>query len=180
MNQPSKQQIALTAIAQLQGGETLYLDAGTTTGAMIALLGQVTPAPLVVTNSVHHASQLADLMVPVVVIGGQVKLSTNATVGMTAAEQLGQLAFDVSFIGADAIDLTAGITTPDLEEAAIKRLVIAHSRHAFVLADASKFNQRAFAKVADLEEVTIITEPNSATELASYQTKTQLKIGDQS
>lgn len=180
LNQPSKQQIALTAIAQLQGGETLYLDAGTTTGAMIALLGQVTPAPLVVTNSVHHASQLADLMVPVGVIGGQVKLSTNATVGMTAAEQLGQLAFDVSFIGADAIDLTAGITTPDLEEAAIKRLVIAHSRHAFVLADASKFNQRAFAKVADLEEVTIITEPNSATELASYQTKTQLKIGDQS
>ncbi|MCT2910639.1 DeoR/GlpR family DNA-binding transcription regulator, partial [Weissella confusa] len=65
MNLSAKQVIARTAMRELHGGETIYLDAGSTTGAMIALLGNLQPAPQVVTNSVHHASQLADLMVPV-------------------------------------------------------------------------------------------------------------------
>ncbi len=164
---------------ELHGGETIYLDAGSTTGAMIALLGNLQPAPQVVTNSVHHASQLADLMVPVIIIGGQVKLSTNATIGATAAEQLGQLAFDVSFLGADAVNTDMGIMTPDLEEATIKKLVINRSNKVFVLADNSKFDRVAFAKVSDLADITLITDKSLAS-ASAYQAKTDIIVGGES
>ena len=176
MNLSAKQVIARTAMRELHGGETIYLDAGSTTGAMIALLGNLQPAPQVVTNSVHHASQLADLMVPVIIIGGQVKLSTNATIGVTAAEQLGQLAFDVS---ADAVNTDMGIMTPDLEEATIKKLVINRSNKVFVLADNSKFDRVAFAKVSDLADITLITDKSLASAPA-YQAKTDIIVGGES
>lgn len=179
MNLSAKQVIARTAMRELHGGETIYLDAGSTTGAMIALLGNLQPAPQVVTNSVHHASQLADLMVPVIIIGGQVKLSTNATIGVTAAEQLGQLALDVSFLGADAVNTDMGIMTPDLEEATIKKLVINRSNKVFVLADNSKFDRVAFAKVSDLADITLITDKSLASAPA-YQAKTDIIVGGES
>lgn len=141
---------------ELHGGETIYLDAGSTTGAMIAL-GNLQPAPQVVTNSVHHASRVISRF-----DGASdyhwcriAKLSTNATIGATAAEQLGQLAFDVSFLGADAVNADMGIMTPDLEEATIKKLVINRSNKVFVLADNSKFDRVAFAKVSDLADITL-------------------------
>ena len=48
-------------------------------------------------------------------------------------------------------------TTPDMEEAVIKRTVIANAQKAYVLADASKLGQVTYAKVAEVEKVTIIT-----------------------
>jgi len=153
-----KRTIAKTAVHQLHGGEIIYLDAGTTTSKLIPFLGQLKPAPTVITNSVHHAAQLADLMVPVIVIGGQVKLTTNATIGAAAVEQINRLSFDVCFVGINSIDQQAGITTPDLEEAAIKRAVLHQSNQRYIVADSSKFGQTSFAKVADLDNVTIITD----------------------
>ena len=44
-----------------------------------------------------------------------------------------------------------------MEEAVIKRTVIANVQKAYVLADASKLGQVTYAKVAEVEKVTIIT-----------------------
>ena len=110
----------------------------------------------VVTNSIHHAVKLIDLGISTRIIGGKVKHSTDASIGSTALEQIRQLNFDCAFIGANGVDANY-FTTPDMEEAVIKRTVIANAQKAYVLADASKLGQITYAKVAEVEKVTIIT-----------------------
>ena len=94
----------------------------------------------VVTNSIHHAVKLVDLGISTRIIGGKVKHSTDASIGSTALEQIRQLNFDCAFIGANGVDANY-FTTPDMEEAVIKRTVIANAQKAYVLADASKLGQ---------------------------------------
>jgi len=155
--QADKQKIAKRAVQQLQGGETIFLDAGSTTGEVIAYLADKKPAITVVTNSVHHAANLSDLMIPVLIIGGQVKQTTDAVIGAAAVEQIKNMVFDVSFVGADGISVEFGLTTPDLEEAAVKRAVVERSHVSYVLADASKIGVASFAKAVTLEEVVLVT-----------------------
>ncbi|MEX0381042.1 DeoR/GlpR family DNA-binding transcription regulator [Leuconostoc sp. MS02] len=155
--QADKQIIAQRAAQQLHGGETVFLDAGSTTGEVIAYLADKKPEITVVTNSVHHAASLSDLMIPVLIIGGQVKQTTDAVIGAAAVEQIKNMVFDVSFVGADGISVVFGLTTPDLEEAAVKRAVVERSHVSYVLADASKIGIAAFAKAVALKEVVLVT-----------------------
>ncbi|MCT3074691.1 DeoR/GlpR transcriptional regulator [Leuconostoc citreum] len=155
--QATKQKIAQRAAQQLQGGEIIFLDAGTTTGELIPYLADKKPAVTVVTNSVHHAAQLSDLMIPVMIIGGQVKQTTDAVIGAAAVNQINHMVFNVSFVGADGLSVEFGLTTPDLEEAAIKKAVVERSQVSYVLADNSKIETAAFAKAVDLERVVLVT-----------------------
>ena len=167
--QADKQAIAKRAAAQLKGGEMIFLDAGTTTGELIAYLAGIKPAVTVVTNSVHHAAQLSDLMIPVMIIGGQVKQTTDAVIGAAAVNQINHLVFQTSFIGADSLSVEFGLTTPDLEEAAIKQAVVARSKTSYVLADASKLATASFAKAVDLSQVTLITTRLTAAQSQSLR-----------
>ncbi|WP_100666089.1 DeoR/GlpR family DNA-binding transcription regulator [Leuconostoc citreum] len=155
--QATKQKIAQRAAQQLQGGEIIFLDAGTTTGELIPYLADKKPAVTVVTNSVHHAAQLSDLMIPVMIIGGQVKQTTDAVIGAAAVNQINHMVFNVSFVGADGLSVEFGLTTPDLEEAAIKKAVVERSQVSYVLADNSKIGTAAFAKAVDLKRVVLVT-----------------------
>ena len=155
--QATKQKIAQRAAQQLQGGEIIFLDAGTTTGELIPYLADKKPAVTVVTNSVHHAAQLSDLMIPVMIIGGQVKQTNDAVIGAAAVNQINHMVFNVSFVGADGLSVEFGLTTPDLEEAAIKKAVVERSQVSYVLADNSKIGTAAFAKAVDLERVVLVT-----------------------
>ena len=142
------------SIGHVKEGDVVFLEASTTNELLIPHLSnrQVT----VVTNSIHHAVKLVDLGISTRIIGGKVKHSTDASIGSTALEQIRQLNFDCAFIGANGVDANY-FTTPDMEEAVIKRTVIANAQKAYVLADASKLGQVTYAKVAEVEKVTIIT-----------------------
>ena len=125
------------------------------------------------TNSIHHAAALVDKGIKTIIIGGRVKLSTDASVGQMAVEQVNQLNLDKAFIGMNGID-NDFLTTPDLDEAAIKRAVIANSQQTFVLADASKLGQKAFVKVDTVDKVAIITEKCETAVLQELQKKTRV------
>ena len=127
----------------------------------------------VVTNSIHHAVKLVDLGVSTRIVGGKVKHSTDASIGSTAQEQIRQLNFDCAFIGANGVDANY-FTTPDMEEAVIKRTVIANAQKAYVLADASKLGQVTYAKVAEVEKVTIITNASEEGLLKELKEKTRV------
>lgn len=155
-NVQEKQKIARFATSLINDEEVIYLDAGSTTLEMIPFLKgkRIT----VVTNSVKHAASLVDLQVSTIIIGGQVKISTNAVLGASALTQLSDFHFNKAFMGMNGVHLERGFTTPDPEEAALKRLAINHSEESFVLLDHTKFNKQAFVSVASLEKATIITE----------------------
>ena len=104
------------------------------------------------TNSIHHASKLVERNIPTLIVGGNVKLSTDASIGGVALNQIGQLNFDKAFIGMNGID-DGFYTTPDMEEGAVKRAILENAKQTYVLADSSKLGQISFVKVAPLVDV---------------------------
>jgi DeoR family fructose operon transcriptional repressor len=84
--------------------------------------------------------------------------------------------FDKCFIGVNGIHIDYGYTTPDPEEALIKQTAMKLSRQAFILADHSKLNESTFAKIADLQEATIIIDEIDEELLALYEAKTTVEV----
>jgi DeoR family fructose operon transcriptional repressor len=123
-NVQEKRKIAQSAIQLITEGDTIYLDAGTTTGTMIPLLNQSKFPLTVVTNSVTHASKLIADHLTVHILGGLVKKTTDSVTGGNTLTQLSNYRFNIAFLGANAFDPSVGAMTPDSEEAAVKALAV--------------------------------------------------------
>lgn len=104
-----------------------------------------------------HVEELLKHGIKTLMVGGQVKPTTMATVGANALETLRRYCFDRAFIGMNGIDVKYGLTTPDEQEALIKETAMKLSNHKYVLVDQSKFNQIYFARVPILDGLSIIT-----------------------
>lgn len=151
----AKSAIARAAANLLQPGDLIFLDAGTTTAALIPLLKDKDIT--VITSGVDNASLLADYGVQTLMLGGTLKPLTKAVIGAVAAQALARYRFDWAFVGANGVAVTAGVTTPDPEEAATKRMALGQAAHGVILADASKFNATSFAQIAPLATYSLIT-----------------------
>lgn len=172
-NVQEKQQIARLSADLIEPDDVIYLDAGSTTLEMIPFLQGKNVT--VVTNSVKHAANLVDLQIPTIILGGQVKLSTNAVLGSSSVEQLSAFHFNKAFMGMNGAHLVQGFTTPDPEEAALKRIAMRQSEEAFVLIDQTKFNKLSFTSVAPLAAATIVTERCPLEFVADYRDLTTIK-----
>lgn len=150
-NVQEKRTIAQKAVSKLVDDDVIFMDAGTTVAMMVDFLTDSAKIT-VVTNSVHTASMLMDKHIKTIIIGGAIKPTTDAVTGNFAVQQLMSFNFNKAFIGANGISRDGGITTPDVEEATIKRLVLQQAKEKFVLADASKLGKIYFAKIAEFDD----------------------------
>lgn len=173
INASEKQKIASYAASLVNEGDCLFLDAGSTTYAMIPYLNQ--KDIIVVTNGLNHLDLLSDHQIQTYVLGGLVKHRTRAVVGTGAMHTLNQYRFDKCFVGTNGIHLEVGYTTPDPEEAAIKHAVLHHSRQRYILSDHTKFEKVAFSRFAELGEAEIITDDYDLN-LDDYNEKTNIKV----
>ncbi|MDO7907702.1 DeoR/GlpR family DNA-binding transcription regulator [Paenibacillus sp. JX-17] len=155
-NVQEKALIARLAAGQLKDGECIYLDAGTTTLAMISFIEAKDIT--VVTNGLSHVEALVSKQIRSYLLGGMMKTHTKAVIGSIALQNIENFRFDKCFLGTNGVDPSMGYTTPDPEEAIIKRRAHELSGQTFVLADASKFGEVTFAKLFELEEAVLITD----------------------
>ena len=153
-NLQEKKLIAQKATSLIKEKDVIFVDAGSTTAFLIKELER--KDIIVVTNSIHHAVQLVDKQIPTVIIGGGVKMTTDASIGGVALNQINQLHFDRAFIGMNGVD-DGYYTTPDMEEGAVKRAILENAKQTYVLADSSKIGQSCFAKVAPIKRAIVIT-----------------------
>lgn len=141
----AKAAIARAALTLVPTEGLVFLDAGTTCGALARLLvdsgehreggGILTVA----TRGLETAVTLADAEhIDVIVLGGRLRRLSHGLVGPLAGLALERLAFDVAFLGADVVDPARGVGEPTLEETSVKELVAARSGRTVVLADAAK------------------------------------------
>lgn len=140
-------------------GATVLLDAGTTT-ARIAAHVPTDRNLVVVTNSVPVAARLAPLpSVSLHLLGGRVRGITQAAVGEQPLRALDEMRVDVAFIGTNAISVRHGLSTPDGEEAAVKRAMVRCANYVVVAADSSKVGREEFVSFAPLSAVdTLLTD----------------------
>ena len=161
-----KAAIAEYAASLVENGDFVFIDAGTTTEKMIDHLPQRDVS--FVTNGFIHAKKLAQRGFKVYITGGEIKASTEAIVGAECVLTLRNYNFTKCFMGTNGISLTAGFTTPDVNEARVKAAAIESSRKAFVLADHSKFDEISSATFAQLNKASIITDTLANRKFAAY------------
>ena len=163
---PQKDRIARAAVDLLPGaGGSIGLDAGTTTGRLARLLPSDRPL-VVVTHAVPVAAGLAGLpCVDLHLVGGHVRGATQAAVGASTVRALADVRVDVAFLGANALVPEHGLTTPDADEADVKRALVAAGRQVVVLADSSKLGAEhlhRFARTADVDVLVTDDEVDEA------------------
>ncbi len=154
-----KERIAKAAVDELPDEGTVLLDSGSTT----QLLAEYLPHDrelTVVTNSIAIANIVARReSISLFVVGGRVRGRTLAAVGEWATNALRGIHVDVAFVGTNGITPDHGLTTPDQDEALVKRTMVAAARRVVVVCDHSKFGTDHFAHVAPLDAVdTVITD----------------------
>ena len=156
LNREEKKRIAEYAASLIEPGDFVYLDAGTTTAYMLDFIGET--AATFVTNAVAHAQRLSREGRKVILIGGEFKASTEAVIGAQAMRMLEGYHFTKGFFGANGVSKKSGCTTPDSNEALVKRIAVEQCEKAYVLCDSSKFDSVSSVTFAPFEGVTCITE----------------------
>jgi DeoR family fructose operon transcriptional repressor len=143
-----------------RGGGSVLLDAGTTTMRIAAHI-PTDRELVVVTNSVPIAARLATVpSVSLQLLGGRVRGVTQAAVGEQTLRVLDTLRVDIAFLGTNALSVRHGLSTPDSDEAAVKRAMVRAANYVVVAADSSKIGREEFVSFAPISCVdTLITDP---------------------
>lgn len=174
-NLMEKDQVAKIAASFVQEGDSIYLDAGTTTFQMIPYLKDKNV--VVVTNGLTLVDSLNAHGITTYLTGGMMKASTGALVGAQTIQSLNNYRFNLCFLGVNGFHPDFGFTTPDPEEAAVKRLASSLARDSYVLADYSKAGKVSFAKIMDMDDAFLIVDRLPADLLEVLEKKTTVKVG---
>lgn len=155
-----KERIGARAAAEVEDGETVYIDSGSTCTAM---LKHLLDRPVTIyTTSAGACAQSVGAAAKVVVIGGMFNPVTSSFTGPLTESILTDLYFEKAFLGINSLDDERGVMSPGFAEAAKKRIVRVNSNKVYVLCDSSKFHGFSNVKVFDLDGLTIISDKNDA------------------
>ncbi len=156
MMSSEKTAIARYASELISDNDFVYIDSGTTTLRLVDFIENKNAT--YITNGITHARKLIQKGLNAYIIGGKIKALTEAIVGAEGVSNISEFNFSKAFMGTNGIDLGTGFTTPDIEEAIIKRAAIERSSTAFVLADRSKFRRVFPVTFSKLDRCCIITD----------------------
>ncbi|MEH2475514.1 DeoR family fructose operon transcriptional repressor [Nitrobacteraceae bacterium AZCC 2161] len=135
-----KQAIARAAIDLIADGDTLILDAGSTVVAFGRLLQQ--RRLRIITNNLALLPFLAKApAIELIVLGGALRTTSMSTMGPLAHEALRRMTANRAIMSADGVVNGRGLCEADLEQVALKSLMMEQSKEVIVLADASKLGR---------------------------------------
>lgn len=138
----SKSRLAQAVATLIRPGMLIFIDAGSTNLGIAAALPEV--ALTVVTNAPAIAAALVDrAQVELIVVGGRVDRRAGASLGAGALRDIEMLRPDLFCLGACGVDVAAGITAFQYEEALFKRRVADASQAVLVAATGDKLGTAA-------------------------------------
>lgn len=176
-NREEKQAIARAAAELIQNGDTLFLNAGTTTRE-VALALRNHRNLNVVTNSLAVATELSGLPTfRVILLGGELNTQYAFTCGGDAQEQLEKYQADYAILSLDGVSPERGITTYHADEAIIDRLMVERASKTLVAADHTKLGRAGFSLICPLEQVhTLVTDSGCDPSQAELIRKTGVRV----
>ncbi|ASP20025.1 glucitol operon repressor [Antarctobacter heliothermus] len=157
-----KKRIGAAAALRVRDGDTIILDSGSTTLAMASALPHTLTDVVVLTNCLDIALTLQDHPgVAVIVTGGLLRKSSGRDVWHTLVPPLATLLLkevnaDTAYLSCTGIDVNAGFTNGNWEEAELKKVMIAAARKVVFLADHAKVGHIGSARIASLSQASAL------------------------
>ena len=168
-NKEEKECIAKKARAQIEDGDTILLDSGTTALDLAELLKDI---HLQIALKLQKYSEIH-----LILLGGRVRTSFECTVGGMGIRALEELSVDKVFMTTNALSLQKGATTPNLDNAEIKREMMKIGNQRYLLCDSSKIGTKTVCSFAKIEEFdVIITDDKISKELKDSIEKLHIEV----
>ena len=159
VNMDLKRKIGVLAASLIEDGETLILDAGTTTTEIANRLASRQNLT-VITTALNIALTLGALPgFEVHMPGGQFKPPTLSLSGDKSVDYFRNIFAGKLFLATAGVALDAGLTYPSFADLQLKEGMIKAASHVYLVADSTKINRSSLTRLGALELVqTFITD----------------------
>src|SRR4051794_34935043 len=152
----AKARLAEAAFGLLMPGETVFLDASSTTYYVARLIAVRGLAVRVITNSLPVLQELSDSETEVVAIGGTFRRLTCSYVGPAAVRAVRAHFADRLLMSVTGVTPTGMLTDADVLEAEVKRAMLEQADQSALLLDESKLTARGRQAIAPIAKVSLI------------------------
>jgi DeoR/GlpR family transcriptional regulator of sugar metabolism len=149
----AKKLIAEAALSYVHEGDSIILEAGTTTFWLAQALVGKFKSLLVITNSLPAALELSKAGYKILMIGGEVLNHRLALTGPKAINSLESYHVNRAFLGTSGISLSHGYSTANSYDADVKEQMIRAAEETYILADSSKFERNCLVSFADFSDI---------------------------
>jgi DeoR/GlpR family transcriptional regulator of sugar metabolism len=92
----------------------------------------------------------------VMTVGGTIRPIERSIYGSTAERALAEFNFDTFIMSSAGIDMFAGLTEFNPDDAAVKRAALASARRTIAVADGSKMGAVTFSQVCRVPDIDIV------------------------
>ena len=153
LNSADKNQIGILAASEVQDGDTIFIDSGSTTVCLLRYLASRKRVTVIThsLNAMSEASKFENLSL--ISLGGIYNAATDSFTGLSTFEALSGMTINKAFMAATGVSLESGMTNTTFLEAEIKRGVVQRASSVYLMADSSKLDKSAvisFCQLADL------------------------------
>jgi DeoR/GlpR family transcriptional regulator of sugar metabolism len=148
-----KRAVAIAALGYIKDGDTIILDAGTSTLALAQLLKERAMSVFVITCSVPAALELSSGGYDILLLGGIVRNKSLALLGRETLTILERYRADKAFLGSSGFTAKRGHSTPNPDDAQIKEAIMRAADETYVLVDSSKHGHDCLTSFARLRDV---------------------------
>jgi len=154
-----KCRIAKAAASLLKDGDTVMIEAGTTTALIVKYLMGRHDIHIVTNSTLVFPYARMNPSIRVTLVGGEFRPSTESVVGPISLRDLEQFYVDIAFIGTDGFSLERGLTSHLVEGAEVVKKMASQATRTILVGDSSKHGQSGFVRILPLTSVdTIITD----------------------
>jgi DeoR/GlpR family transcriptional regulator of sugar metabolism len=177
LNANAKERLAKEAVKHILPGDTVFLDASTTTFYMARELKNLKDITIV-TNSIRVISELAGhTNLKVIGVGGLVS-NNQSFVGTLANNYINENCYaNKVFFSSRGVTVKGDILDSNEQEWAVKQSMINNSDKRFYLCDKSKIGRIGFAKLAEFSDIDyFISEKGLSEEIYNLLEETEVKV----
>ncbi|MGC9367947.1 MAG: DeoR/GlpR family DNA-binding transcription regulator [Paracoccaceae bacterium] len=175
----AKRDIARKAAGLIRPGQSILVDAGTTTSIFAQELAKLSGI-MVVTNSIDIATtiQAAGADIDLLLLGGRVVSDVPATLGELTLSEIRRFNVDIAFIGPVALHAEKGAFSFDLHEAEVAAAMVEQASETVILVDHTKLGESSRVLSCEASQIDIlVTDKNAASDaLRPFRDKGMMTI----
>lgn len=170
LNREAKQRIGKKAVDLIEVGQTIFIDAGTTTVEIVNNLPRnleylriVTPALNVALAATYYP--YVELAMP----GGVLRNLTRSLIGAQTLRSLEMFNADLAFVASAGFSIERGVTTGNILEVEVKRTMVQRSKKVILTADGSKYGHSLSLNVAPIAAIDVLISDTQLDDAAAAQ-----------
>jgi DeoR family transcriptional regulator, fructose operon transcriptional repressor len=165
LNPEAKRRIGEYAASLIEVGQTVILDAGTTTVEVIHHLSHEIDYLRIVTPALNVAAAAGYFPnIELVMTGGVLRNLTRSLIGPQVIRTLEMFNADLVFLATGGFSLREGVTTSNILEVEVKRTMVQRGKRVILLADSSKYGNVLSLTVTPLENIHLLVTDSGLAE----------------